>query len=85
MIPLNRLKQAGLFHLNPDHIEWMEQHAAETLIRLTNGREYVVTDKVDEILDSIRRERAAIMAMSLRVVPSTLERPEGDLAGGSDD
>jgi uncharacterized protein YlzI (FlbEa/FlbD family) len=74
MIRLNRLKHADPLYLNPDHIEWIEQHALTT-IRLSNGNEYVVSDTAEQIIEMIRQERARIIGMALGSQPIAYDPP----------
>lgn len=82
MIRLNRLKHADPLFLNPDHIEWIAQHA-ETTIRLSNGNEYVVTNTVDEIIELIQEQRAQVIAMAMNVIPSRFDPPTEPTEAGS--
>ena len=61
MIELTRLGQQQPFLLNPDLIERIDAHV-DSVIRLTNGVEYVVTESADEIVDRIVRFRLRTVA-----------------------
>ncbi|MEM1334045.1 MAG: flagellar FlbD family protein [Actinomycetota bacterium] len=52
MIELTRIGQRQPFLLNPDLIERIDCHV-DSVIRLTNGVEYVVAETGDEILERI--------------------------------
>jgi flagellar protein FlbD len=73
MIRLTRLRQSESFYVNPDHIERIEHHH-DTNVHLFNGNEYVVTERPDEIVESVLRYRARILALASRLA-------EGELAG----
>lgn len=51
------------FALNPDLIERVEGHP-DTVVFLTEGTKYVVTETVDDVLREIREYRASILATS---------------------
>ena len=80
MINVTRLNGPA-FALNPALIERIEA-TPDTVIHLVGGTNYVVTETVEEIIQSVRESRAAVIALShlidqrtdggpnLRVVPS---------------
>ena len=47
------------FYLNPDHIEKMES-VPETGLTLSNGKKYIVTESIDEVIDLIGRFKKRI-------------------------
>ncbi|WP_297517593.1 flagellar FlbD family protein [uncultured Clostridium sp.] len=47
------------FYLNPDHIEKMES-VPETVLTLSNGKKYIVTESIDEVIDLIVRFKKRI-------------------------
>jgi flagellar protein FlbD len=51
MILVHRLNGEE-FAINSNHIEIMEERP-DTVITLTNEKKYIVTEKVDEIIDKI--------------------------------
>ena len=51
-------------YLNEDHVERVEQ-GANSAVYLTNGTYLIVRDHVDSINDSIRSEKAALLAAAL--------------------
>ncbi len=55
MIELTRLNGVK-FAINPDHFEIIEE-TPDTVITLTNGRKYVVTEPVKEIILQIQAFR----------------------------
>ena len=59
MIKLHRLNGSE-FYLNPDHIELIEK-TPNSVITLTNGHKYVVSETVDEIIDRIIEFKGAIV------------------------
>lgn len=52
MIELNRIGKTQAFLLNPDLIERIDCHV-DSVIRLTNGVEYVVRESGEEIVELI--------------------------------
>ena len=71
MIALTRLGQTETFFLNPDLIERIDAHA-DTVIRLTNGIEYVVTERPEVIVERIIdfRRRASVSGPVITRSPS---------------
>lgn len=63
MIPLTRLRHDEIFYLNPDLFERVDGHV-DTVIRLTDGTEYVVVEAPDEIVRRIAEFRARIIAVA---------------------
>lgn len=59
MIKLTRIGQQDTFLLNPDLIERVDSHV-DSVLRLTNGIEYVVVETADEIVDRIVALRARV-------------------------
>lgn len=59
MIELTRLGQNDRFFLNPDLIERIDS-LVDTIVRLTNGIEYVVVESGSEIVDLIVEYRSRI-------------------------
>lgn len=59
MIKLTRIGQQETFLLNPDLIERVDSHV-DSVLRLTNGIEYVVVESADEIIDRIVALRARV-------------------------
>lgn len=51
MIKVTRINKSQ-FVLNADWIETVES-TPDTVITLTNGKKYIVTEKVDEIIDRV--------------------------------
>ncbi|MGL4761254.1 MAG: flagellar FlbD family protein [Sarcina sp.] len=47
------------FYLNPDHIEKMES-VPETSITLGNGKKYIVTESIEEVIELIVRFKKRI-------------------------
>jgi flagellar protein FlbD len=60
MITVNRLNGPA-FSLNHDLIERVEA-TPDTVITLTDGTKYVVTESVDEIVARVRDAKAAVIA-----------------------
>jgi flagellar protein FlbD len=62
--------------LNPDLIQQIEQ-TPDTVILLTNGTRLVVDEEPREILELVRRWRAAVVALAAR--PDVLEAAPAQL------
>jgi flagellar protein FlbD len=65
MITLSRLS-GTVFALNSDLIERVDS-TPDTVITLVDGKKYVVSDSLDEIIVAIRRHRGEVLAMSTAV------------------
>ena len=63
MIQLTRLRHGDTFFVNPDLIERIDTHV-DTVVRLTNGTEYVVVETGDEIVRRTGEFRAQILALA---------------------
>lgn len=63
MIHLTRLRHGQTFYLNPDLFERVDTHV-DTVIRLTDGTEYVVVEPAEEIVERIAAFRARIIALA---------------------
>lgn len=63
MIQLTRLRHGDTFYLNPDLFERVDTHI-DTVIRLTDGTEYVVVEPADEIARRIAEFRARVIALA---------------------
>ena len=62
MISLTRLS-GSVFVLNADLIERLDS-TPDTVITLVDGKKYVVTETMSEVVDSIRAYRSAVIAFS---------------------
>ena len=62
MISLTRLS-GSVFVLNADLIERLDS-TPDTVITLVDGKKYVVTETMAEVVDSIRAYRSAVIAFS---------------------
>ncbi len=83
MIALTRLGQSETFYLNPDLIERIDAHV-DTVVRLTNGIEYVVTERPEVIVERIvdfRRRASMAGPVITRYSPS--DEPEPTDATGA--
>jgi len=71
MISLTRLS-GSVFVLNADLIERLDS-TPDTVITLVDGKKYVVTETMTEVVDSIRAYRSAVIAFSAMApeVPSS--------------
>jgi flagellar protein FlbD len=61
VIQLTRLRHGESFLVNPDLFERIDGHV-DTVVRLTNGTEYVVSESPAEILERIVAFRSHILA-----------------------
>ena len=62
MISLTRLS-GSVFVLNADLVERVDA-TPDTVVTLVDGKKYVVTESLDEVVDSVRRHRGEVLAMS---------------------
>jgi flagellar protein FlbD len=62
MITLTRLS-GSVFALNSDLIERVDA-TPDTVVTLVDGKKYVVTESLEEIVDSVRRHRGEVLALS---------------------
>jgi flagellar protein FlbD len=74
MITLTRLS-GTTFALNSDLIERVDA-TPDTVVTLVDGKKYVVTESLREVVDSIRRHRGEILAISSLVDVHPWEPPE---------
>ena len=79
MIQLTRLRHNDVLYLNPDLIERIDSHV-DTVIRLTNGSEYLVSENGEQIVYLIAEYRAKVLAL-VPVVRVDVPHPIG---GGED-
>ncbi len=63
MIQLTRLRHGDTMFLNPDLFERVDTHV-DTVVRLTDGTEYVVIEPAEEIVRRIVDLRARIIAIA---------------------
>ena len=61
MIQLTRLGHGDTFLLNPDLLERIDSYV-DTVVRLTNGNEYVVSETPNDIIERIVVFRAHVLA-----------------------
>lgn len=78
VIHLTRLRHAEPFFLNPDLFERVDTHA-DTVVRLSNGTEYVVNEPAEEIVRRIVEYRARVLALA-----AIIEKRAFEAATGSD-
>ncbi len=65
MIALHRITQPDQeFFLNPDLIQVVEAHP-DTVITLTNGSRYVVSETPAEVVELVTQSRAAVLTRAL--------------------
>ena len=81
MIRLSRLNGSEV-HLNADLIATVESHH-DTVVTLVDGRTYVVRDTAAQVVESITRYRATVLALAEQMVDETTadaqDEPEGRL------
>ena len=87
MIELTRLRHGESFLINPDLLERIDSHV-DTVVRLTNGHEYLVTESAAEILERIMLFRARVLAAGLTLqdagVSASYVNSRNQLGPGSD-
>jgi flagellar protein FlbD len=62
MIRLTRLS-GSVFALNSDLIERVDA-TPDTVVTLVDGKKYVVTESLDDVVDLVRRHRGEVLALS---------------------
>jgi flagellar protein FlbD len=62
MIKLTRLS-GSVFALNSDLIERVDA-TPDTVVTLVDGKKYVVTESLDDVIDLVRRHRGEVLALS---------------------
>ena len=62
MITLRRLS-GTVFALNSDLIERVDS-TPDTVVTLVDGKKYVVTDTLEEVIDAVRYYRSEVLALS---------------------
>lgn len=63
VIQLTRLRHGDPFFVNPDLLERVDTHV-DTVIRLTTGSEYVVSESGEEIVRRIADFKARVIALA---------------------
>ena len=74
MIKLTRLNSEQ-FALNCDLIERIEE-SPDTVLTLVDGKHIMVTERLSDIIDSIRLDRATVLAIAQDVADS-IDEPAG--------
>jgi flagellar protein FlbD len=74
MITLTRLS-GTTFALNSDLIERVDA-TPDTVVTLVDGKKYVVTDSLDEVVSAVRRHRGEVLALSTFVDLDPWHEPE---------
>jgi flagellar protein FlbD len=74
MIKLTRLSGSE-FALNSDLIERVDE-TPDTVVTLVDGKKYVVTEDLDEVIDLVRRHRGEVLALSSCLDVEPWPRPE---------
>ncbi len=75
MIPLTRLRHSERFYLNPDLLERVDTHV-DTVIRLTDGTEYIVVESGAEIARRVIEFRAQVLAVASLLQSGTVPTTE---------
>ena len=70
MILLTRINGEA-FALNPDLIERVEE-TPDTRITLVDGKHLMVAESLKEVIDAIRRDRAAVLALASEVADEVI-------------
>lgn len=65
MIYLTRLS-GSVFALNSDLIERVDS-TPDTVVTLVDGKKYVVTEPLEDVVDAIREHRGEVIAISTRL------------------
>ena len=73
MIRLSRLNGSEV-HLNADLIATVESHH-DTVVTLVDGRTYVVRDTAQEVVASITRYRASVLALAEHLLDEESAEP----------
>lgn len=80
LIQLTRIRHEEPFFLNPDFFERVDSHV-DTVVRLTDGTEYVVTERAEEIVRRIVEFRARIIVIASKLgsgpIPESWSNTEG--------
>ena len=74
MITLTRIN-GSRFALNCDLIERVES-AHDTVLTLTDGTRYLVTERVEEVVEAVRAYRASVQALSSQLETVIAEQPQ---------
>lgn len=69
MIRLTRLRHESYFYLNPDLFERVDEHV-DTVIKMTDGAEYLVVESAEEIVRRIIEFRAQVIALAGALSPN---------------
>ena len=75
MIMLTRLN-GERFALNPDLIERAEE-SPDTVLTLVDGKHLMVSEKLTEVIEAVRMDRASILALA-QDVAAAVEKASGD-------
>jgi len=81
VIHLTRLRHAEPFFLNPDLFERVDTNV-DTVVHLSNGTEYVVSEPADEIVRRIIEHRARVLALAAIIQAKAME---AEVAAGAGD
>ena len=66
MVPLTRLN-GGKLHLNADLVATVEEHH-DTVVTLVDGKCLVVAESAEQVVSSVVRYRAEVLAMAERLL-----------------
>ena len=76
MILLTRINGEA-FALNPDLIERVEE-TPDTHITLVDGKHLMVSESLKDVIDAIRRDRAAVLALASEVADEVIAADDPD-------
>lgn len=77
MIQLTRIRHGDALYLNPDLFERVDTHV-DTVIRLSDGTEYVVSEPAEEIVRRIIDYRARVIAYAALMQSDAAAWARGD-------
>lgn len=77
MITLTRLS-GSVFALNADLIERIDA-TPDTVVTLVDGKKYVVSESLGDVVAAVRRHRAEILALSTHLPVPADPEPDGRL------
>lgn len=75
MITLTRLS-GSVFVLNSDLIERIDA-TPDSVVTLVDGKKYVVSESLDEIIDAVRLYRSQVITLSSQLADLPLPEPDG--------
>ena len=79
MITLTRLS-GSVFVLNSDLIERIDA-TPDSVVTLIDGKKYVVSETLDQIIDLVRTYRGEVIAVGAHIAEQPLPEPTAPVAG----